>query len=113
MPDGYSENIIASKKNEDFLPDAASKGAFSRWLESEKIRLRVVVYPSGYEADHVCYQGHAFYVVSGHIKIKHDEEITEWSEGDAFIIPDEIPHVVFNPNDEEAKVIVVDHQEGP
>ncbi|MBY7144422.1 cupin domain-containing protein [Virgibacillus sp. NKC19-3] len=101
--------LIVSKKNDDFLPDSVSKGAFSKWLEDEKLRMRVVVYPSGYEADHVCYQGHAFYVVSGNIKIKIDEEITEWNKGDAFIIPDDIPHVVFNPNEEGAKVIVVDH----
>ncbi|QQK75767.1 cupin domain-containing protein [Salicibibacter cibarius] len=104
-----TKNIIVSKNNESYLPDAASKGAASRWLESKDLRMRVVVYPSGYEADHVCYQGHAFYIDSGNIKIKIGEEITEWNEGDGFIIPDEIPHVVFNPNQEEAKVIVVDH----
>ncbi|MEN1968729.1 cupin domain-containing protein [Lentibacillus sp. N15] len=104
----YLSNMVVSKNNEEFYPDSASKGAVSRWLEIDNARMRVVVYPSGYEADHVCYQGHAFYVVLGHIKIKIDNEVTEWNEGDAFIIPDDTPHVVFNPNKEEAKVIVVD-----
>ena len=104
-----SNNIIVSQNNEKYILDSTSKGAFSRWLESYDLRMRVVIYPAGYEADHVCYQGHAFYINSGNVKIKIGEEITEWSEGDAFIIPDEIPHMVFNPNNEDSKVIVVDH----
>lgn len=101
--------VTVSKSTEIYLPDQASSGAVSRWLESGNMRMRIVVYPSGYEADHVCYQGHAFYVVSGSYKIKIDEIITEWNEGDAFIIPDAIPHIASNPYEEEVKVIVFDN----
>lgn len=100
--------LIISKSNEEHTPDAASTGAFSRWLETDDQRMRVVVYPSGYEADHTCYDGHAFYIVSGNLNIKLGEQITEWNEGDAFIIPDDVPHRLFNPYNEDVKVIVVD-----
>ena len=105
----YINKIPASKSNENPVPDRLSTGAFSNWLETDKQRLRVVTYPSGYEADHTCYDGHAFFVASGKINIKHDDELSEWNEGDAFIIPDGIPHVLVNPFDSDAKVIVVDH----
>ena len=105
----HLSKVQVSRKNEEFTPDKASTGALSRWLETDNKRLRVVVYPSGYEADHVCYDGHSFYVVSGSIKIEFGEEIAEWNKGDAFIIPDDVPHRVFNPFDADAKVIVVDN----
>lgn len=101
-------SLISSKSNEKFTLDKASTGASSRWLESDDQRMRIVKYPSGYEADHTCYEGHAFYVLSGNITIHLGEEITEWNEGDGFIIPDKIPHVVTNPYDEVAKIVVVD-----
>ncbi|HLR70071.1 MAG TPA: cupin domain-containing protein [Pseudogracilibacillus sp.] len=107
-----SENLAKvhiSRNAEEFTPDKASTGALSRWLETDGKRLRVVIYPSGYEADHTCYDGHSFYVVDGSITIKLGEEIAEWNEGDAFIIPDEVPHQVINPNEKDAKVIVVDN----
>lgn len=106
----HSSKLIVRKDADNYTPDAVSKGAESKWLENDGTRMRVVVYPSGYEADHVCYDGHSFYVAAGTIKIKLGEEITEWNEGDAFIIPDDVPHVVFNPNQKDAKVVVVDHQ---
>ena len=101
--------VKVSKKDETFTADKASTGAFSRWLETDKQRLRVVKYPTGYEADHVCYEGHAFYVTEGSIKIEMGEEVAEWETGDAFIIPDDVPHRVFNPYDDDATVVVVDH----
>lgn len=101
--------VQVARKGEEFTADKASTGALSKWLETDKQRLRVVLYPVGYEADHVCYDGHAFYVVSGSIKIEMGEEVTEWEAGDAFIIPDEVPHRVINPFDEDAQVVVVDH----
>ncbi|MGM8365887.1 cupin domain-containing protein [Virgibacillus sp. W0181] len=101
--------VHISKGNEQFTPDKDSTGALSRWLETDNQRLRVVIYPTGYEADHTCYDGHAFYVAEGAIKIKLGEEISEWNEGDAFIIPDDVPHVVVNPFNKDAKVIVADH----
>ncbi|MFS0646559.1 cupin domain-containing protein [Siminovitchia sp. 179-K 8D1 HS] len=101
--------VQVARKEEEFTPDKVSTGALSKWLETEEQRLRVVMYPTGYEADHVCYDGHAFYVVSGSIKIEMGEELTEWQTGDAFIIPDEVPHRVLNPFDDDAQVVVVDH----
>lgn len=101
--------VHISREDAEVTPDKASTGAFSRWLETDKQRLRVVVYPTGYEADHTCYDGHTFYVASGNIKIRLGEEVSEWREGDAFIIPDEVPHRVFNPFGDDAKVIVVDN----
>lgn len=103
------EKIQSSKKDIKAIPDRVSKGALSRWLETDKQRLRVVTYPSGYEADHICFDGHAFYIASGKINIKHYEQTTEWNEGDAFIIPDNVPHLIYNPFENDAKVIVVDN----
>lgn len=102
------EKLVVSKHTEGLIPDKVSNGALSRWLETDKQRMRVVSYPSGYKADHTCYDGHAFYVVNGKINIHIGEELTEWTSGDAFIIPDEVPHVVENSFDEDALVIVVD-----
>lgn len=109
MNDQHISKIQFSSQEEAPTPDKASTGALSKWLETDKQRLRVVTYPSGYEADHVCYDGHAFYVAAGNIHIRHEDEVSEWKAGDAFIIPDDIPHLVFNPFEEDAQVIVVDH----
>lgn len=103
------DKIVVSKHTEASTPDKASTGALSRWLETDKQRLRVVTYPVGYKADHTCYDGHAFYIVEGKINIHIGDELTEWTEGDAFIIPDEVPHLVENRFDKDALVIVVDH----
>lgn len=107
-----SDNLAKLKISrgiEEATPDKASAGAFSRWLETEKQRLRVLTYPSDYEADHVCYDGHAFYVVEGSLKIELGKEISEWGKGDAFIIPDGVPHRVLNPFESDASVVVVDN----
>ncbi|VEF47534.1 Uncharacterized conserved protein, contains double-stranded beta-helix domain [Bacillus freudenreichii] len=109
MANSNLSKVKIAKREEEFTPDKASTGAFSKWLETDKQRLRLVKYPSGYEADHVCYDGHAFYIVSGSIKIEMGEELAEWQAGDAFIIPDEVPHRVVNPFDDDAQVVVVDH----
>ncbi|MEC5424748.1 cupin domain-containing protein [Virgibacillus sp. C22-A2] len=109
MSNSNLSKVKISKNDEKFTPDKASTGALSKWLETDNQRLRVVKYPSGYKADHVCYDGHAFYVASGNIKIEMGEEITEWNAGDAFIIPDDVPHQVVNPFDDDAEVVVVDH----
>jgi len=108
--DNNLSKVSVSKGDEGFTPDKASTGALSRWLESDKQRLRVVEYPVGYEADHVCYDGHAFYMVSGKINIELGEEISSWSEGDAFIIPDGVPHKVTNSFEAAARVVVVDNK---
>lgn len=71
--------------------------------------MRIVVYPVGYEADHVCHGGHSFYVIEGSIKIELGKEILEWQQGDAFIIPDNMEHRVFNPFHSDAKVVVTDN----
>jgi len=105
----YTDQIEASKSTEKPTPDKLSTGAVSNWIETDKQRLRVVTYPPGYEADHTCYSGHAFYIVSGKIDIKHEDEVTKWEQGDSFIIPDEVPHVLMNPYGDNAKIIVVDH----
>jgi len=100
--------LKVSKNTEDALPDKDSTGTFSRWIENEKQRLRLMTYPPNYKADHICYDGHAFYVVEGKIKIELGEEVTEWNKGDIFIIPDEIPHRVINIYNKTAKMVVVD-----
>lgn len=109
MANQHISNIKTSKKEEVPTPDKVSAGALSKWIETDKQRLRVVTYPAGYEADHICYDGHAFYIAAGNIHIRHEDEVTEWKAGDAFIIPDTVPHLVFNPFNEDAQVVVVDH----
>lgn len=109
MSDTHLSKLIISKADEAATPDKISTGALSRWLETDSARLRIVTYLSGYEADHVCYDGHSFYVLEGNIKIELGEEISNWSEGDAFIIPDKVPHRLLNPHKSNAKIIVVDN----
>lgn len=104
----HFSTLHVSRHDEEFSPDKLSKGALSRLLESDKLRLRIMVYPAGFEADHTCYAGHALYVISGKINTKLGEEIAEWEAGDAFIIPDDTPHVMYNPFDEDAKLVIVD-----
>ncbi|MFA1820904.1 hypothetical protein ACDX78_12090 [Virgibacillus oceani] len=60
--------LQVSKSEEKFTEDKLA-GTFSRWLESDQQRLRVVLYPTDYEADHICYNGHALFIVEGSIKI--------------------------------------------
>lgn len=78
----YIDQIKVSKSTEKPVPDKLSTGAVSNWIETDKQRLRVVTYPSGYEADHTCYDGHAFYIVSGKVNIKHEEEVSVWNAWD-------------------------------
>jgi len=103
------EKLYISKKDDVSQPDKASTGAYSRWLEGDGKRQRIVTYPKGYEADHICYAGHSFYMREGEIKIMLGDEVTEWKEGDAFIIPDQVPHRVFNPFELDDKVVVTDN----
>lgn len=109
MTESNVSKIQISRNNEKETSDKASTGAFSRWLQTDDKRLRIVVYPVGYEADHVCYDGHSFYVVEGCIKIELEEGISEWQQGDAFIIPDNVQHRIFNPFNSDARVVVVDN----
>jgi len=104
------EQLEISRKSDEPSPDKASKGAYSRRLELDGKRLRIVTYPKGYEADHVCYDGHSFYVIDGSVKIELGDEITEWDSGDAFIIPDGVPHRLINPFKEDAQVAVADKE---
>lgn len=103
------ENLQFSRKDDRYHPDEASTGAYSRWLEIDGKRQRIVIYPTGYEADHICYDGHSFYIIEGSIKIVLGEEITEWQEGDSFIIPNNVSHRVLNSFDVDAKVVVTDN----
>ncbi|HLQ82812.1 MAG TPA: cupin domain-containing protein [Pseudogracilibacillus sp.] len=100
--------LKVSKNTETALPDKDSTGTFSRWIENENQRLRFMIYPPKYRADHTCYDGHAFYVVEGKINIELGEEMTEWRKGDVFIIPDKVPHRVINIYKETAQMVVVD-----
>jgi len=109
MTNSNQEKLQISRKNDKSYPDKASIGAYSRWLEDDGRRLRIVTYPSGYEADHVCYDGHSFYVINGSVKIELGSEVTEWHADDAFIIPNNIPHCLFNITNEDAIVVVMDN----
>jgi len=109
MKQSNQEKLRISKSNDQPIPDKASTGAYSRWIETDRKRQRIITYPKNYEADHICYDGHSFYVIEGNIQVVLGEEITEWQENDAFIIPDSVPHRVFNPFAMDAKVVVTDN----
>lgn len=103
------KELIVSLSNAPYLPDGASNGTLSRWLQNDSIRMRIVTLPSGYEGDHTCYKGHSIYTICGFYKMELEDSVSEWKEGDAFIIPDGVPHRLFNPNSSEAKVIIFDN----
>lgn len=109
LTDGNLSKIQVSRNSDEFNEDKAATGALSRWIETDKQRLRVIIYPPGFEADHICYNGHSLYMVEGSIKIEFGEESSEWKKGDAFIIPDGVPHKVLNPFDSKARVVIADN----
>lgn len=78
-------------------------------LQTEDVRMRVLTYPPQHDGDHVCYKGHSIYVVAETYKMGIDDTVFEWQEGDAFIIPDSVPHRSFNPGEKEAKIVIVDN----
>lgn len=102
------DKFIISRSNAKLTPDKAANGAKSRWLQHENNRLRVITFPPGHEGDHVCYKGHSIYVVAGTYEMEVGDEKITWKAGDAFIIPDDVPHRSSNPGNEEAKIIMVD-----
>src|SRR5699024_4554666 len=61
------EKLQISRNGDKTYPDKSSCGAHSRWLETDGKRQRIITYPKGYEADHICYDGHSFYVIEGNI----------------------------------------------
>lgn len=102
------ESFIVSKKNAVSTPDKAANGAVSRWLQNDATRMRVITFPPGHEGDHVCYKGHSIYVIEGTYKMEVGEDVVEWTAGDAFIIPDDVPHRSSNPGNTEAKIVMFD-----
>jgi|SRR5699024_86645 len=109
LPEDYIKKI-KSTRNMKYIADSAAKGALSKWLETDGIRMRVLSYPPNFKADHICYKGHAIYIVAGTIKIKIENEIWTWKRDDALIIPENLAHEVINDNEKEAKVIVMDNK---
>ena len=101
--------LIVSYFDAPSKPDQASKGMVSRWLQHDSVRMRVGTLPAGYEADHICYKGHSIYVISGGFKMELEDSVLEWKEGDAFIIPDGVPHRLFNPSMVESKLVIFDN----
>lgn len=107
--DANSIKLLVSRNDAPYVADRAATGAVSRWLQTESVRMRIVAFPPEYEGDHVCYKGHSIYVISGSYKMELGNSVMEWREGDAFIIPDEVPHRSFNPGKNEAKIIMFDN----
>lgn len=106
---GNYAKLIVSKSDATPTPDKAANGAVSRWLQSDSVRMRVITFPPGYEGDHVCYKGHSIYVIEGTYKMDIGDDIVQWNAGDAFVIPDNVPHRSFNPNEKEAKIVMFDN----
>jgi quercetin dioxygenase-like cupin family protein len=48
--------------------------ATARTQERGQIRLRVVEYSGGYEADHWCVKGHIIYVIAGSLVIEYEDQ---------------------------------------
>lgn len=103
------EKLLINKNNEPFSSDSAANGATSRWLQTETERMRIIKFPANYHGDHVCYKGHSIYVISGCYEMKVGDTVLEWQEGDAFIIPDGIPHRSKNSGKAEVKIIMFDN----
>lgn len=103
------EKLIVSKSGAPFVPDKASKGSVSRWLQDDSVRMRVITFPPGHEGDHICYKGHSIYVIAGNYKMELGDTIVNWEAGDAFIIPDGVPHRSSNPGDTEAQIVMYDN----
>jgi quercetin dioxygenase-like cupin family protein len=71
--------------------------ATARTCDLGNITLRVVVYSSGFKADHWCNKGHIVYVIAGSLVIEHEDETrTELSTGTSWHAPDDAksPHRV-------------------
>ena len=102
------QKLLISTKESASLPDKASKGAYSKWLENDIGRMRILTFPPGYEGDHICYKGHSIYVISGKYRMYLGESVIEWEEGDSFIIPNGVPHRSTNPGIHEVRIVMFD-----
>ncbi|MEX1364708.1 MAG: DHCW motif cupin fold protein [Nannocystaceae bacterium] len=70
-------------------------GAKGRALERSTsigtLRVRLIEFSAGYEADHWCRRGHVGYVVEGELTLRIDDgRRFELSKGDSFMVGDEI-----------------------
>jgi hypothetical protein len=72
--------------------------ATARTCDLGNIALRLVIYSSGFKADHWCNKGHIVYVICGSLVIEHvDETRTALSTGNSWHAPDDAksPHRVL------------------
>ena len=72
--------------------------ATARTCDLGNITLRLVVYSSGFKADHWCNKGHIVYVISGSLVIEHEDETrTALCTGRSWYAPDDTrsPHRVL------------------
>jgi len=108
MEDNFLTKLKISRNEDSFLPDAAAKGAQSRWLQTDSARLRVLSLPPGFEGDHVCYKGHSIYMISGECILEIGDLQVTWKEGDAYIIPNQIPHRLINSGTVRTEMVIFD-----
>jgi len=72
--------------------------ATARTCDLGNITLRLVVYSSGFKADHWCNKGHIVYVISGSLVIEYEDETRiALSTGKSWHAPDDAksPHRVL------------------
>lgn len=74
------QKLLISRKSDRSIPDSASKGAVSRWLQTANVRMRVLTYPPYHDGDHVCYKGHSIYVVAVSYQMEVEDSILEWQK---------------------------------
>jgi hypothetical protein len=77
----------------------ASGTATVRSRQLGEIQLRLVVYSSGYVADHWCHKGHIVFVVAGNVIIEHQHGSTyALTPGTSYHVADDngLPHRVLS-----------------
>ena len=96
----------------DLLEQTKHKGeagfAFSKTVQLEGIRLRIVEYSEGYLADHWCKKGHIVYCIEGEFisQLQNGEKFT-LKKGMTYIVSDEVSsHRSFSKNG--VKLLIID-----
>ena len=74
--------------------------SFWRTVEAGGLRVRMVEYTPGYEADHWCARGHVFLVLEGEVLVRLKDGREHWlTGGQSFQVSDDEanPHQVHSP----------------
>jgi quercetin dioxygenase-like cupin family protein len=82
--------------------------SYSKTIQYEGLRIRMVDYSEGYVADHWCQKGHIAHCLQGEFVMKTDAgEKMNFSEGMSFVVSDNRSSL-FSMSEKGAKLLIID-----